>query len=59
MVTTADIDPRYLKKVLLSTHERAPDDFETLLGIAGVGAKTAVRALALVASSSMARGQHA
>jgi hypothetical protein len=47
-VTTADIDPRYLKKVLLSTYERAPDDFETLLGIEGVGAKT-VRALALVA----------
>lgn len=43
-----DIDPRYLKKVLLKTYERAPADFETLLGIEGVGAKT-LRALALVA----------
>ena len=43
-----DIDPRHLKKILLRTYERAPKDFEALLGIEGVGPKT-LRALALVA----------
>jgi uncharacterized protein len=42
----ADINPDYLRKVLLRTYERAPADFESLLGIEGVGAKT-LRALAL------------
>jgi hypothetical protein len=46
-VSRADINPSYLKKILLQTYERAPEDFETLLGLAGVGAKT-LRALALV-----------
>ena len=45
-VRAADIDPRHLQKVLLSTYERAPPDFETLLALPGVGAKT-LRALAL------------
>ena len=45
-VQGADIDRRYLHKVLLRTYERAPEDFETLLGMDGVGAKT-LRALAL------------
>jgi uncharacterized protein len=45
-VSGADINPEYLRKVLLRTYERAPADFETLLGIEGVGAKT-LRALAL------------
>jgi hypothetical protein len=45
-VREEDVDPRYLHKILLRTYERAPEDFETLLGIPGVGAKT-VRALAL------------
>ena len=45
-VTTADIDPRYLEKVLLRTYEAKPADFEALLSIEGVGAKT-LRALAL------------
>ena len=45
-VRGADIDRRYLHKVLLRTYERAPEDFETLLGMPGVGAKT-LRALAL------------
>ena len=45
-VREEDVDPRYLRKILLRTYERAPEDFETLLGIPGVGAKT-VRALAL------------
>jgi hypothetical protein len=43
-----DVDPQYLRKILLRTYERAPADFETLLGIEGVGPKT-VRALALAA----------
>ena len=38
--------PQYLDKILLKTYERAPEDFETLLGMEGVGAKT-LRALAL------------
>ena len=42
-----DLDPRHLHTVLLSTYERAPDSFETLLGLEGVGART-LRALALV-----------
>lgn len=45
-VSTSDIDPRYLKKILLRTYETAPADFESLLAIEGVGAKT-LRALAL------------
>jgi hypothetical protein len=47
-VTMADINPRYMKKILLKTYEQAPKDFANLLGIEGVGAKT-LRALALVA----------
>jgi hypothetical protein len=46
-VAVADVNPRYLEKILLATYERAPEDFETLLGMAGVGART-LRALALV-----------
>jgi hypothetical protein len=45
-VSTGDINPKYLAKVLLRTYERAPADFESLLSIEGVGAKT-LRALAL------------
>jgi uncharacterized protein len=41
-----DVDPRRLQKVLVKTYETGPADFETLLGIEGVGAKT-LRALAL------------
>src|SRR5438552_2915914 len=47
-VRGADIDPRYLHRILLRTYERDPADFESLLGIEGVGAKT-LRALALAA----------
>jgi hypothetical protein len=43
----ADLDPRRLQSVLLSTYERAPRDFEALLGLEGVGPRT-LRALALV-----------
>jgi hypothetical protein len=45
-VLLADVSPQYLDKILLKTYERAPEDFETLLGMEGVGAKT-LRALAL------------
>jgi hypothetical protein len=41
-----DINPKHLHKILLRTYETAPADFEALLSIAGVGAKT-LRALAL------------
>jgi hypothetical protein len=44
----SDINPRYLRKVLLQTYENPPADFEALLGTHGVGAKT-LRALALTA----------
>ena len=42
-----DINPQHLQSVLLATYDRAPRDFESLLGLQGVGAKT-LRALALV-----------
>ena len=45
-VSTADINAKYLQKILLRTYEAAPPDFESLLSIEGVGAKT-LRALAL------------
>jgi hypothetical protein len=41
-----DIAPPYLEKILLKTYERAPGNFEELLGIEGVGPRT-LRALAL------------
>ena len=43
-----DVAPRNLSKVLLATYEAQPQDFEALLALRGVGAKT-VRALALIA----------
>jgi len=55
-VDTTDINPRYLEKILLRTYEAAPADFESLLSIEGVGAKT-LRALAL--SSELIYGTHA
>jgi hypothetical protein len=51
-----DVDTRYLSKILLKTYERAPEDFETLLGLEGVGPKT-LRALAL--ASELIYGTHA
>src|SRR5262249_30495936 len=41
-----DVASTHLEKILLKTYERAPRDFEALLGIEGVGPKT-LRALAL------------
>jgi uncharacterized protein len=46
LVRSADVNPAHLRKILLRTYERAPKDFESLLGVEGVGAKT-LRALAL------------
>jgi hypothetical protein len=43
-----DINPAHLRKVLLSTYEANPRNFEEMLAVPGVGAK-AVRALAMVA----------
>jgi len=45
-VLIADVQSRYLEQILLKTYERAPENFETLLGMEGVGART-LRALAL------------
>ena len=45
-VMIADVNAHHLEKILLKTYERAPKDFETLLGMEGVGART-LRALAL------------
>ncbi len=42
-----DINPKYLRKILLRTYEQAPEDFENLIAIRGVGPKT-IRALALI-----------
>ncbi|TMH07746.1 MAG: DUF763 domain-containing protein [Betaproteobacteria bacterium] len=47
-VARSDINPKYLERILLRTYETAPADFESLLAIEGVGAKT-LRALALTA----------
>lgn len=48
-VETSDINPKYLQKILLRTYETAPADFEALLAIEGVGAKT-LRALVLTSA---------
>lgn len=42
------LNPERLKLVFLKTYERQPENFETLLGMPGVGAKT-LRALSLIA----------
>jgi hypothetical protein len=46
-IESTDINPLHLKKILLTTYERAPENFEALLGIPGIGPK-ALRALTLV-----------
>lgn len=46
-ILIADIDPKKLYKVLIKTYEQAPSDFEKLLSLRGVGAKT-IRALSLM-----------
>ncbi len=47
-VSINDIHPERLYKIFISTYERHPEDFKTLLGLKGVGAKT-LRALSLIA----------
>lgn len=42
-----DINSKYVHKILLKTYERKPENFETLLGLEGVGPKT-IRALSLI-----------
>ncbi len=46
-VRAADVDPKRLGRILLKTYERQPEDFATLLGMEGVGART-LRALSLL-----------
>jgi len=42
-----DIHPERLSKIFLQTYEKKPENFKTLLGLEGVGAKT-LRALSLI-----------
>ena len=46
-VLLRDLNPDHLYKVLLTTYEQQPQDFERMLGLPGVGPKT-VRSLALI-----------
>ena len=46
-LSTSDLHPDSLAKILLSTYERQPPGFAELLGLKGVGAKT-IRALSLI-----------
>jgi len=46
-IVTSDMDRNRLKKILLSTFENKPDNFEKLLALPGVGPST-IRALALI-----------
>ena len=47
-VSAADVPSAHLRKILLRTYEEQPQDFERLLGMQGVGART-LRALNLLA----------
>ncbi len=46
-IELADINPDRLHKIFVKTYENQPQNFETLLGLEGVGAKT-LRALSLI-----------
>jgi hypothetical protein len=46
-ISTVDIDLNRFEKILTSTYEKKPDNFEKLIAMYGVGPKT-VRALALI-----------
>ncbi len=46
-IVADDLHPDSLRRILLTTYERQPHDFEQLLGLPGVGAKT-IRALCLI-----------
>jgi hypothetical protein len=43
----SDIHPDSLRRIIINIYEKQPEDFEQLLGLSGVGAKT-LRALSLV-----------
>ena len=47
-VTPEEVRSGYLSRILVETYERRPENFEALLGIPGVGAKT-LRSLSLLA----------
>lgn len=47
LIEAGDIKPENLKRILLSTYEQQPKNFETLLSTPGVGPRT-IRALALI-----------
>lgn len=47
-LTNRDLHPDSIRKIILSTYEQQPQDFEHLLGLPGVGPKT-IRALSLIA----------
>ncbi|MFH1146639.1 MAG: DUF763 domain-containing protein, partial [Pseudomonadota bacterium] len=47
-VTPEEVRLDYLSRILVTTYERRPENFEALLGIPGVGAKT-LRSLSLLA----------
>jgi hypothetical protein len=47
-LTSSDLHPDSLQRILLSTYQRQPHGFEQLLGLNGVGPKT-IRALSLIA----------
>ncbi len=46
-LSTQDLHPDSLSKIILSAYDRQPQDFEQLLGLQGVGPKT-IRALSLI-----------
>ena len=46
-IISSDLVNNRLEKILASTYDRKPEDFETLLGMKGVGPKT-IRSLALI-----------
>ena len=47
-VLPADVNSKRLKKIIIDAHEQHPTDFETLLGLRGVGSAT-IRSLSLLA----------
>ena len=47
-VLSLDVNEKRLKSILVNTHEQHPQDFETLLGLPGIGPVT-VRSLSLLA----------
>ena len=47
-VLSLDVNEKRLKSILINAHEQHPQDFETLLGLAGVGPAT-IRSLSLLA----------